>query len=77
MVGFPIVRHETQCMALFWLLEQECLGVVNDRGIQRPIKSCQKGLRELWGLISTVNYDGSSAHNRGSANGLGAIGSFK
>lgn len=77
MVNCPIVRHEAQCMALFQLLEQECLEVVNDKGIQRPVKSGQKGLRELRGLISTVNYDGSSSRNRGSSNGLGAIGSFK
>ena len=54
MVGFPIVRHEAQCVALFRLLEQECLEVVNDGCIWRPIKSSQKGLRELWGLVSIV-----------------------
>ena len=76
MVGFPIVRHEAQCVALFRLLEQECLEVVNDGCIWRPIKSSQKGLRELRGLVSTVNYDRSS-RNRGSSKGLGAIGSYK
>ena len=30
MVGFPIVRHEAQCVALFRLLEQDCLEVVNE-----------------------------------------------
>ena len=30
MVGFPIVKHEAQCVALFRLLEQECLEVVDD-----------------------------------------------
>ena len=30
MVGFPIIKHETQCVALFCLLEQECLEVAND-----------------------------------------------
>ena len=34
----------SQCMALFRLLEQECLQVVNDRCVQRPIKFGQKGL---------------------------------
>ena len=77
MVGFPIVRHEAQCVALFRLLEQECLEVVYDGCIQRPIKSSQKGFRELRGLVSTVNYDGSSSRNRGSSKGLGAIGSYK
>nr|POE67051.1 hypothetical protein CFP56_72947 [Quercus suber] len=31
MVGFPIVKHEAQCLALFCLLEQECLKVIDDR----------------------------------------------
>ena len=75
--GFPIVRHESQCVALFHLLEQECIEVVNDGCIWRPIKSSQKGLRELQGLVSTVNYDGYSSRNRGSSKGLGAIGSYK
>ena len=30
MVGFPIVKHEAQCVALFRLLEHECLEVAND-----------------------------------------------
>ena len=33
MVGFPIVQHEAQCVALFHLLEQECLEVVNEGSI--------------------------------------------
>ena len=28
-VGFPIVKHEDQCLALFCLLEQDCIDVVN------------------------------------------------
>ena len=27
MVGFPIVKHEAHCVALFHLLEQECIEV--------------------------------------------------
>ena len=27
-VGFPIVKHEDQCLALFHLLEQDCIDVV-------------------------------------------------
>ena len=65
MVGFPIVKHKAQCVALFHLLEQECLEVVNDGCNRRPVKVGQKGLRELRGLISTVNYDGTSFRNRG------------
>ena len=75
--GFPIVRHESQRVALFHLLEQECIEVVNDGCIRRPIKSGEKGVRELQGLVYTVNYDGSFSRNRGSSNGLGAIGSYK
>ena len=77
MVGFPIVRHEAQCVALFHLLEQECLEVVNKGSGRRPINPGQKGLRELQGLVSTVNYDGSSSHYRVSSNNLGAFGSYK
>uniref|UniRef100_A0A7N2R375 Uncharacterized protein n=1 Tax=Quercus lobata TaxID=97700 RepID=A0A7N2R375_QUELO len=29
MVGFPIVKHEVQCLTLFRLLEQECLKVID------------------------------------------------
>ena len=32
MVGFPIVKHEAQCLTLFCILEQECLKV-NDDGV--------------------------------------------
>ena len=39
LVGFPIVRHEAQCVALFRLLEQDCLEVTNEGSAQRPIKS--------------------------------------
>ena len=28
-VGFPIVKHEDQCLALFRLLEQDYIDVVN------------------------------------------------
>ena len=39
MVGFPIVKYEAQCMALFRLLEQECLEVVQDGCFRRPVKA--------------------------------------
>ena len=64
-------------MALFHLLEQECLEVVNDGCNRRPVKVGQKGLKELRGLISTVNYDGTYSQNRGLSTGLGAIGGYK
>lgn len=77
MVGFPIVRHEAQCVALFHLLEQECLEVVNEGCVRRPITSGKKGLRELRGLASTINYNGSSSRYKGLSNCFGAIGNFK
>ena len=56
-VGFPIVKHEAQCLALFHLLEQDCVDVDNSGSSKGLVNSRQKGLRELRGLISTVNYD--------------------
>ena len=64
-------------MALFCVLEQECLEVVNEGCVQRPIKPGQKGLREHRGLVSIENYDGSSSRYRGSSNCFRAIGSYK
>ena len=79
LVGFPIVKHEAQCVALFHLLEQECIDLRNDGEPKRPAYSRKKGLRELRGLASTVNYDGLSSRrrNRGSLNGSGAISVYK
>ena len=73
LVGFPTVKHEAQCMALFRLLEQDCIAVVNVGSSKGPVNSRQKGLRELIGLVSTFNYDGlsSKGRNKGSSNGLG------
>lgn len=39
MVGFPIVKHEVQCLALFRLLEQECLKVIDDGVPKQPTNS--------------------------------------
>ena len=76
MVGFPIVKHEAHCVALFRLLEQECLKVAKDGCIQPLVKAGQKGLRELRGLFSSVNYDGTFSRNRGLSSRPGAIGSY-
>ena len=58
------MKHEAQCLALFHILEQECLKM-NDAGVsKRFANSGTRGLRELKGLISYVNYDGVSARNR-------------
>ena len=79
MVGFPIVKHEVQCLALFRLLEQECLEVIDDGVPKQPTNSRSRGLRELKGLISNVNYDGvsSRSRSRASSNAVGVVGSFK
>ena len=79
LVGFPIVKHEAQCVALFHLVELECIAVRNDGVPKHPAYSGKKGLRELRGLASTVNYDGLSSRrrNRGSLNGSGAISVYK
>nr|POE76480.1 hypothetical protein CFP56_18933 [Quercus suber] len=79
MVGFPIVKHETQCLALFHLLEQECLKVIDDGVLKRPANSRTRGLRDLKGLISNVNYDGvsSRSRSRASSNAGGVVGSYK
>ncbi|KAF3944244.1 hypothetical protein CMV_029272, partial [Castanea mollissima] len=39
LVGFPIVRHEAQCLALFSRLEQDCLKVNEEEVAKRPAKS--------------------------------------
>ena len=76
MVGFPIVKHEAHCLALFRLLEQECLKVVDDGVPKQPTNSGSRGLRELKGLISNVNYDGASSRSRSRApsNVVGIVG---
>ena len=63
-VGFPIVKHEDQCLALFRLLEQDCIDVLNVGTSKGTVNSRQKGLRELKGLISSINYDGLSSKGR-------------
>ena len=45
-VGFPIVKHEDQCLALFSLLEQDCVKVVSAGSANGNVNSKQKGLRE-------------------------------
>ena len=80
MVSFLIVKHETQCLALFRILEQECLKVNDDRVSKRPANSGSQGLRgELKGLISYVNYDGvsSRSRSRASSKAMRVVGSFK
>ena len=79
LVGFPIVKHEAQCLALFRLLEQECLKVIEVGVPKRPANSGSRGLRELKGLISNVNYDGVSSKSRSkvASTAVGVVGSCK
>ena len=72
-VGFPIVKHEDQCLALFRLLEQDCVDVVSVGSSNGIVNSKQKGFRELKGLFSSVNYEGaaSKGRNRDSSVGMG------
>ena len=72
-VGFPIVKHEDQCLALFRLLEQDCIDVVNVGTSKDIVSSRQKALRELKGLFSFVNYEGAASKgtNRDSSVGMG------
>ena len=79
MVGFPIVKHEAQCLVLFRLLEQECLKVI-DVGVPKQPTNASRGFRELKGLISNVNYEGASSKSRSRSralsNAVGVVGSF-
>ena len=78
-VGFPIVKYEDQCLALFRLLEQDCVDVVSAGSSEGIVNSKQKGMRELKGLFSSINYDGvaSKGRNKDFSVGAGAITSFK
>ena len=79
MVGFPIVKHKAQCLALFCLLEQDCIDVVSVGTSKGIVNSKQKGLRELKGLFSSINYDGvvSKGRTRDFCVGSGEISNFK
>ena len=81
LVGFPIVKHEPQCLALFCLLEQECLEVIEVGVPNRLANSGSRGLRELKGLISNVNYlitiVSSKSRSRVSSITVGVVGSCK
>ena len=79
MVGFPIVKHEVQCLALFRLLEQECLKVMDGGEPKRSVNPGSRGLRELKGLISNINYDGVSSRRRSRvpSTAVGVVGNCK
>ena len=73
------MKHEAQCLALFHILEQECLKVNDDGVSKHPTNSESQGLRKLKGLISFVNYDGVFVRSRSRAfsTDLGVVRSFK
>ena len=53
---------------------------MNDAGVSKqPTNSRTRGLRELKGLISYVNYDGLSprSRSRASSTAVGVVSSFK
>ena len=64
---------------MFHLLEQDCAEVVSVGSTNGNVNSKQKGLRELKGLFSLINYDGvaSKGRNRDFFIGSGVITSFK
>nr|POF14673.1 hypothetical protein CFP56_52659 [Quercus suber] len=74
-VGFPIVKHEDQCLALFRLLEQDCIDVVSVGTSKGIVNSKQRGFRELKGLIFSINYDGVAfkGRNKDFSKGMGVI----
>ena len=73
------MKDEDQCVALFRLLEQDCMDDHHDGVNTRPFNSAQKGIWELRGLVSTVNYDGLSSRSRNKvfSTCLGAISGCK
>ena len=78
-MGFPIVKHEDQCLALFRLLEQDYIDVVSVGTSKGIVNSKKKGLRKLKRLISFINYDGvlSKGRSKDFSEGMGVITSFK
>ena len=78
-MGFPIVKHEDQCLALFRLLEQDCIDVVSVGTSKGIVNSKKKWLRKLKRLISFINYDGVASKGRSKdfSEGMGVITSFK
>ncbi|KAK7828851.1 hypothetical protein CFP56_029888 [Quercus suber] len=59
-VGFPIDSCERQCVEFFQRLEKVWEIQAAASSLRRLASSSIKGMRELWNLISTVNYDGQA-----------------
>ena len=57
-MGFPIVKHEDQCLTLFHLLEQDCIDVVREWKcdivcfLETKLSSLDSPVvRSLWGMF--------------------------
>ena len=61
------------------MIKKDCVDVVSAGSSKGIVNSKQKGIRELKGLFSSINYDGvaSKGRNRDFLVGAGAITSFK
>ena len=59
-VGFPIDSCERQCVEFFQRLEKVWEKQAAAGSLRRTTSSSTKGMRELWNLISTVNYNGQA-----------------
>ena len=70
-VGFLIASYERQCIVFFQQLEKawkEKVAAVNPHRIGN---SSKKGVRELWNLISNINYNRHSGRTtRGSVKSI-------
>ncbi|KAL0012906.1 hypothetical protein SO802_008014 [Lithocarpus litseifolius] len=62
LVGLPLCRHETLCIALLQWIERETEAAKvlnrNITALRKAVICKEKGKRELRNLISSVNYDG-------------------
>ena len=59
-VGFPIDSCERQYVEFFQRLEKVWEKQAGASSLRRTDSSSTKGMRELWNLISTINYDGQA-----------------
>ena len=59
-VGFPFDSCERQCVDFFQQLEKVWEKQAGASSLRRTDSSSTKGMRELWNLISTINYDGQA-----------------
>ena len=55
-VGFPIDEFKTECLALFWCIEERWNKQKRANMHRKTAKSGRKDTRELLNLVSSVNY---------------------